>query len=99
MSVFKNQTKLRLNCDTNLSTADHAALTAQIIKWEKPSGATGSFTATAGTAPYIYYDIVSTADLNEIGDWAIWSYCTFAGGLVAPGKTAIMSVLEEGALA
>jgi len=98
MSVFKNQTKLRLNCDTNLSTAEHAALTAQIIKYKKPSGATGSFTATAGTAPYIYYDTSNSTDLNESGDWNIWSYCTFTGGLVAPGKPAIMSVREQGVL-
>mgnify|MGYP000644591062 CR=1 FL=1 len=62
MSVFKNQTKLRLNCDTNLSAADHATLTAQIIKYKKPSGATGSFTATAGTAALPA--ITTTGDTN-----------------------------------
>ena len=97
MSVFKNQTKLRLKCDTNLDGTDHAALTAQVLKWKKPSGATGSFTATAGTAPYIYYDVANSTDLNESGDWTIWSYCTFTAD-VAAGKPAILSVRTEGIL-
>lgn len=92
--IFVAQTKLRLNADTGLNSTDHAALTAQIIKFEKPDGTAGNFVATAGTAPYIYYDTVNASDLDQAGSWIIWAYCTFTGSLVAAGakKTIVVSI-------
>ena len=96
MAIFKNQTKLRLKADTNLSSSDHAALSAQIIKFIKPDETTGSFAATAGTAPYIYYDTVNASDLDQAGTWIMWAYCTFAASLVAPGESKEIIVSLEG---
>ncbi len=94
--IYVAQTKLRLKADTGLDSTDHAALTAQLIKFTKPDGTTGSFTATAGTAPYIYYDTINVTDLDQAGKWVIWAYCTFTGGFVAAGDPEDMMVSVEG---
>jgi hypothetical protein len=94
--IYKNQTKLRLQADTGLSSTDHATLTAQVIKYIKPDATTGSFTASAGTAPYIYYDTVNTTDLDQSGIWTMWAYCTFTGGYVAAGDPKKVMVSVEG---
>ena len=95
--IYVNQTKLRLTADTGLDSTDHAALTAQLIKYTKPDGTAGSFTATAGTAPFIYYDTVNTTDLDQAGNWKMWAYSTFTGGFVAPGdpKDVMVSIQGE----
>ena len=94
--IYVGQTKLRLKVDTGLDSTDHAALTAQVIKYIKPDATTGSFTATAGTAPYIYYDTINVTDLDVGGVWTMWAYCTFAGPLVAAGEAEKIMVSIEG---
>ena len=86
--IYKNQTALRISLDTNITLA---AGDSAIIKYKKPDGNTGSWSAIIDT-PNVYYDIVSSSDLDQDGTWIFWSYVTFSGGGVAPGEPASVKV-------
>ena len=90
--IYKNQTALRIELDTNIDLSDASSA---LIKYKKPSGTTGSFTATI-TGEKVYYDIVSSSDLDEDGTWTFWSYVTFTSGTVAPGEAVSVKVYNEG---
>jgi len=91
--IYNGQTKLRIRLDTsqNISGAD------AYIKYKKPSGKTGTWTATVDDAASgtIYY-AVGAGDIDEAGQWKFWAYITFGGGLSAPGKVAVVQVYDEG---
>ena len=92
--IYLNQSSLRIQLTTNV---DITGATARLIKYKKPSGTTGSWTAQPGDvgAGVIYYDLTGT-ELDEAGTWKIWAYVTFADARVAPGEPVIMIVLNEG---
>lgn len=89
MSIYKNQTAARIilqtEVDFNTSTVD-----SQVIKYKKPSGATGSWTATkltgGETLGKIYVDFGGSVKFDEEGIWELWAYLTFSDGRVAPGE-------------
>ena len=91
--IYNGQSKLRIRLDTS---QDISGATAE-IKYKKPSGNTGKWTAVVEdyTNGIIYYDVVA-GDVDESGKWKFWAYITFSGGLVAPGKVAVVNVYEEG---
>lgn len=92
--IFKSQTALKVRLDTKIDLSSAASLK---IKYKKPSGATGSWTATQdSTYPTrIYFDLV-TASIDESGVWTFWSYVTFNDGRVAPGKACQKYIQVEG---
>jgi hypothetical protein len=94
--IFKNQSSLKITLTTNVNIT--GAL-SRLIKYIKPDGSTGSWTATAGTllTGEIYYDFIGT-ELNVIGTWIVWAYVTFADGRSAPGTPAEFEVRTEGDL-
>jgi hypothetical protein len=89
--VYINQSKLTLKCDTKIQLK---GVTSSVIKYKKPSGTTGQFTATIDGTKLVY--IVQNNDLNEAGDWIFWSYVTFQDGKSAPGEPFTLTVFEEG---
>jgi hypothetical protein len=96
--IYKNQTALTFKLDTKI---DLTAATAAVIKYSKPGTpvVTGSWTADIDTPVsdgIISYDIDSADDLDESGQWTIWAYVTFTGGLVAPGDPYKFIVYEQG---
>jgi len=70
-----------------------ANVTSAVIQYCKPSGATGSWTATflEGTASYA---AAGTA-IDEAGGWRLQPVLTFTGGKVIPGETVGMPVFER----
>jgi hypothetical protein len=98
--IFKSQTKLRIQVDLDLdATEDIVGATPVLIKYIKPDGTEGSFTATIEDAfkGIIYYDIVSVSDIDVVGKWTLWAHITFSSGKIAAGEPFIMEVFNEGA--
>lgn len=93
--IYKNQTKLRIQRTVN---QDITAASVTSIKYVKPSGATGTLTASILTAAtgVIYFDIVSSTTLDEAGMWTTWAYVTFSDTRSAAGEPVMMKVWEEG---
>jgi hypothetical protein len=93
--IYKAQTKLRIQ---RTVSQDISGATALKIKYIKPDGTTGEWTATVGTAAtgVIYYDVSSSSTLNLSGDWVTWAYVTFADARSAAGEPVMMRVYEEG---
>ena len=92
--IFRNQTSLRVKLTTNV---DITGATALKIKYRKPSGDTGEWTATSedNSTGIIYYDI-QAGDINESGNWVMWAYVTFSDSRSAPGEIVKVKVYEEG---
>jgi hypothetical protein len=92
--IYLNQSSLRIQLTTNV---DITGATARLIKYKKPSGATGSWIAQPGDlgAGVIYYDLTGT-ELNETGTWVLWAHVTFLDNRVAPGEPVNMIVHTEG---
>lgn len=93
--IYQNQSSLRITATTGV---DISGATALAIKYRKPSGTEGSWTATESDATegIIYYDLVDENDLDEVGAWAIWGHVTFSDGRSAPGEPFTLTVKEEG---
>jgi hypothetical protein len=92
MKIYKNQTKLRITLETDLTSLSGCTVK---IKYRKPSQATGQWTAAASGST-IYYDIASTSDLDQTGVWTLWSHVTWGDGTVAEGEPVLMNVYESG---
>jgi len=92
--IYKNQTALKIRLDTKISLA--TATTLQ-IKYKKPSGATGTWTAAIDPVypTRIYYDLATTS-IDENGIWTLWSYVIFNDGRVAPGRACQKDIKVEG---
>ena len=92
--IFKDQSSLKITVKTyiNLSGSDEC-----LVKYRKPDGVEGSFTATV-TAPdegVVSYE-VKTGDIDISGWWIFWVYVHFIDGRSAPGKMSRIFVWDEG---
>jgi len=90
--VYNGQSKLTIELNTwiDLSTA-----TSLAIKYTKPSGKTGIYTALQrGNTKKVYYDF-QTGNIDEDGTWIFWSYTGFPGGFV-PGEPYKVKFYNEG---
>ena len=79
---------------------DITGATSTLIKYIKPSGATGSFTATitnASTGEITYEDFTAT-DIFEYHNWIVWAHITFSDGKKAAGEAVQIKVFKEGEL-
>jgi len=75
---------------------DITSALSTVIKYIKPSGGTGSFTAAIqDNSGIIYYSCVN-GDIDEYGLWTFWAYITFSDGRSAPGKPFKITFKEEG---
>ena len=92
--VYVNQTFLTVTLDTKQDITDYQIA---LIKYRKPSGATGQFTATIQNAAsgIISYRF-TTGQLNEAGQWIFWAHITFNNGDFAAGEPSFLMVYEEG---
>ena len=94
--IFLNQTKLTLTVSTGI---DLTTASTVLIKYIKPTEATGSFTAAvlSATGGTIDYDIVAD-DLDEYGCWIFWAHITFSDATIAQGEPQKIHVYKEGEL-
>lgn len=93
--IFVGQSALRFVADTNV---DITGATGTLIKYTKPDGSTGTFSASILDAEEgtIYYDVVNTTELDQAGVWYMWAHVTFSDGRVAQGVPVRVKVYVEG---
>ena len=94
-TLYKNQSAARIRVTFGVDITGAKSLK---IKFKKPSGATGEWTATTedAAAGIIYYDLTSTATLDEVGSWTVWPWVKFADDREAPGTPDELVILNEG---
>lgn len=95
MNVFfegQNSVKFRM---TNLGNLE--SITSVFIKYKKPDGTLGQWTATVEDAinGIIFYNLLSTEFLTA-GTWTYWSYVIFSDGRIGIGNICKITVRKEG---
>lgn len=93
--IYKGQTALTLRLTTGQDITDASALK---IKYRKPSGLEGEWTASEvdATTGIISYTMADANQLNEVGLWTFWAYVTFSDSKVAAGEPVEKWVYDEG---
>jgi len=93
--IYKGQTALTIRLTVGQDITDASSLT---IKYRKPSGTEGSWTATEvdATEGTIGYTMADANQLNEVGLWTFWAYVTFSDGASAAGEPVEKWVYDEG---
>jgi hypothetical protein len=93
--IFIGQTKLDL---VTLVGQDITGAITVLLKYQKPTGATGSFTPTITNAVTgeLTYNVGPT-DLDVAGNWIFWSYIVFADLKIGIGSRFKVVVSVEGA--
>jgi len=90
--IYKNQ-----EVTIGVETGQNISGATCKLKYKKPSGATGEWSAviTDASTGSIEYETL-TADLDETGTWTFWADITFDDGAWAPGEPFEETVCEPG---
>lgn len=92
--IFAYQTALKIEARVK---QDITGATC-IIKYTKPDGSTSDSwpgTIDNATNGVFYYELLA-GDLDEVGDWLMWSHVTFSDGKTAPGEVVTVTIYDEG---
>ena len=94
MKIFKCQSALRITLNTY---CDLEGIEKAAIKYRKPDGKTGEFTAAVGDIAngVIFHECIE-GEINASGWWTFWAFIIFADGRTAAGETAKVYVWNEG---
>ncbi len=76
---------IKVDCVSNIAGATNTQ-----IKYQKPSGTTGYWTATVVDNRYLQYQ-TQADDLDEAGTWKFQAYMTL-GGWTGHGETATQTI-------
>jgi len=92
--IFKGQTALRITLKT---FCDLEGIEKAIIRFKKPNGKYGEFTAAVSDVAngVIFHECIE-GDIDISGWWAFWAFITFADGRTAAGEMAKVFVWKEG---
>ena len=92
--IFKGQTALRITLQTFTDLED--AISA-VIRYRKPNGNSGEFTAAIGDmAKGVVFHEVIEGELDTSGWWTLWAFVTFADNRTAAGEAAKVFIWKEG---
>jgi hypothetical protein len=93
--IFKGQSALTIRLTVG---QDITGATSLKIKYKKPSGLEGEWTAVEvdATEGTIGYTMADGDQLNEVGKWIFWAYVTFSDGKAAPGEPVEKWIYPEG---
>jgi len=91
--IFKNQSALRITLKTFCDLEDATA----VIRYKKPNGKTGEFSAAVSDAVkgVIFHEVIE-GEIDFSGWWVFWAYITFGDGRTAAGEAANVYVWNEG---
>jgi len=76
---------------------DLSTITAQTIKFIKPDGTEGQFSAVVDSeSKGIISHEISETDFDQVGYWKCWAYITEDDSSIGIGEPFIVKVVEEG---
>ena len=94
-NIFVGQTSLRvqLTCSQDITGAKERE-----IRYRRPSGTIGAFTAVEGTAAtgVIYYDTTAASVFDQAGYWIFWSYIKFSDDSIGYGDAVKQMIYDQG---
>lgn len=92
--IFKGQSALRITVKTFI---DLEGITSAAIKFFKPNGTVGEFSAAVGDVAngVIFHECIE-GEIDVSGWWVFWAFITFADGRTAAGEAAKVYVWCEG---
>ena len=92
--IFKGQTALRITLNTFTDLQD--AVSA-VIKYRKPNGTKGEFSAAVGDGAkgVIFHECIE-GDIDVSGWWVFWAFITFGDCRTAAGEAAKVYIWQEG---
>ena len=82
-------TKITLNCVEDISTS-----TAWIIKYKKPDGTIGQWTAIYEATTSIYY-VTEEDALDQAGRWTLQAYVELGSTWIGRGEVGYLSVMPN----
>jgi hypothetical protein len=94
-NIHVGQTNVRLTLET-LVDLTGATLS---IRYKKPNKDEGAWSASLGTdadTSTMYYDISSSTDLDQNGEWIFWSHAIFGDGTIGKGEAVEQVIKAEG---
>jgi hypothetical protein len=92
--LYKGQSALRITLKT---FTDLEGIISAVIRYIKPNGSTGEFTAgVSDTVKGIIFHECIEGEIDMSGWWALWAFITFADGRTAAGETAKLFIWQEG---
>jgi hypothetical protein len=92
--IFKGQSALRIILKT---FTDLEGIISAVIKYRKPDGICGEFTAGVGdTSKGIIFHECIEGELDIAGWWVFWAFITFGDGRTAAGEAAKVFIWNEG---
>jgi hypothetical protein len=92
--IFKGQSALRIVVKT---FTDLEGITSALIKYRKPDGSTGEFSAGVGdTVKGVIFHECIEGEIDMAGWWALWAFITFADGRTAAGEAVKVFIWHEG---
>jgi hypothetical protein len=93
--IFKGQSALRIILKTFIDLED---ILSVVIKYRKPNGKTGEFTAGVSDSEkgVVFHECIE-GEIDVSGWWSFWAFVTFADGRTAAGETAKVYIWHEGA--
>ena len=92
--IYKGQTAVTVQLTVGRDITDATAL----IKYRKPGGTTGSWSAeiTDAEKGIIRYRVAGPDDLDEAGVWVFWADITFSTGKHAEGEPFTRRIYDPG---
>jgi hypothetical protein len=94
MSIFKDQSYLRIQLSTGVNITDALEIS---IYYRKPDATIASVTAQVLTSNpgVIYYDMPATSFLDQTGNWKFWAFIKFSDGREARGETVTEKIYSD----
>jgi hypothetical protein len=92
--IFAWQSALRITVKTFCDLGD---IISAVIRYRKPNGKTGEFTAAIADSEkgVIFHECIE-GEIDVSGWWAFWAFVNFADGRTAAGETAKVFAWKEG---
>ena len=94
MKIFRGQSALRITLKTY---CDLQGIEKADIKYRKPDGKIGEFSAAVGDMAngVIFHECIE-GEIDVSGWWAFWAFVKFEDGRTAAGEAARVYVWQEG---
>jgi len=92
--IYEYQSALRITMRTFIDLED---ISSAVIKYKKPDGVTGEFSAAVSDSVngIIFHECIEN-ELDIAGWWDFWAFITFNDGRSAAGEASSVHVWKEG---